>query len=201
MSAFHGPFTRQVSGCRATRARSRWTRCAIRCCSAVHSVLAPSCARYQLDIGHLLQPAARAPRSSGCTATSRCGATSPGPRPSSSANVIAFVDFTRDNGATRASCPCSRGWPDREMLPSEQMAAAAAARADRLRGNAGGSAVVYTGGTIHAGTNITDIPRRRAPELTAGLGAPRRTTISRHRPRSRRRCRERPRSCSVKQEN
>jgi ectoine hydroxylase-related dioxygenase (phytanoyl-CoA dioxygenase family) len=79
------------------------------------------------------------------------------------ASVIAFVDFTRDNGATRV-VPGSHRWPDRQLSPAEQIAGTAPAPEQIAYAEMpAGSAVVYTGGTIHAGgANVTDVPRRGA---------------------------------------
>jgi ectoine hydroxylase-related dioxygenase (phytanoyl-CoA dioxygenase family) len=79
------------------------------------------------------------------------------------ATVIAFVDFTRENGATRV-VPGSHRWPDRQLLPAEQIVfhqpePEQIAYAEM----SAGSAVIYSGGTIHAGgANSTSIPRRGA---------------------------------------
>ena len=79
------------------------------------------------------------------------------------ASVIAFVDFTRDNGATRV-VPGSHRWPDRELPPFEQIAAGPPDPEQIAYAEmAAGSAVIYTGGTIHGGgANTTDVPRRGA---------------------------------------
>ena len=68
------------------------------------------------------------------------------------ASVIALVDFTADNGATRV-VPGSHRWsPDRGAAPDELEAAEMAA----------GSAVVYLGSTLHGGgpNSTTDVRRR-----------------------------------------
>ena len=83
-------------------------------------VLLPSCARYQLNIGHLLQ---RGPGADEQWLHRDESVWSDVPRPHPElqlASVIAFVDFTRDNGATRV-VPGSHRWPDRALLPAEQM--------------------------------------------------------------------------------
>jgi ectoine hydroxylase-related dioxygenase (phytanoyl-CoA dioxygenase family) len=79
------------------------------------------------------------------------------------ASVIAFVDFTRDNGATRV-VPGSHRWPDRLLSPAEQMAVPPPTPEQLAYADMpAGSAVVYTGGTIHAGgANVTHVPRRGA---------------------------------------
>ncbi|HUV10444.1 MAG TPA: phytanoyl-CoA dioxygenase family protein, partial [Acidimicrobiia bacterium] len=79
------------------------------------------------------------------------------------ASVIAFVDFTKENGATRL-VPGSHRWPERNLTPAEQMAARQPEPDEIAYAEMpAGSAVVYSGGTIHAGgANSTDIPRRGA---------------------------------------
>jgi ectoine hydroxylase-related dioxygenase (phytanoyl-CoA dioxygenase family) len=77
------------------------------------------------------------------------------------ASVIALVDFTRENGATRV-VPGSHRWPDRQRTPAEQMTEPPPTPDQIAHAEmAAGSAVVYTGGTIHAGgANSTTVPRR-----------------------------------------
>ena len=164
MSAFHGPFTRQVSGMPGiSRTFAVDVMCHPLLLALCDRILAPSCARYQLNIGHLLQ---RGPGSEEQWLHRDESVWSDVPRPAPDlqlATVIAFVDFTRDNGATRV-VPGSHRWPDREMLPSEQMRRSPP-RPEQIAyaEMPAGSAVVYTGGTIHGGgANITDIPRRGA---------------------------------------
>ena len=79
------------------------------------------------------------------------------------ATVIAFVDFTRENGATRV-VPGSHRWPDRQLVPAEQMLQSPPAPEQIAYAEMpAGSAVIYSGGTIHAGgANSTSIPRRGA---------------------------------------
>ena len=79
------------------------------------------------------------------------------------ATVIAFVDFTRENGATRV-VPGSHRFADRQMVPAEQMVQSPPAPEQIAYAEMpAGSAVIYSGGTIHAGgANSTSIPRRGA---------------------------------------
>jgi ectoine hydroxylase-related dioxygenase (phytanoyl-CoA dioxygenase family) len=126
-------------------------------------ILSPSCARYQLNLGHLLQ---RGPGSEEQWLHRDEAVWSDVPRPAPElqlATVIAFVDFTRENGATRI-VPGSHRWPDRQLLPLEQMQQRAPQPEEIAYAEMpAGSAVVYTGGTIHGGgANVTDIPRRGA---------------------------------------
>ncbi len=164
MQQFHGQFTKQVAGMPGiSRTFAVDVMCHPLLLAICDRVLAPSCARYQLNLGHLLQ---RGPGSEEqfLHRDELVWSDVPHPHPELQlATVIAFVDFTRANGATRI-VPGSHRWPDRERPAIEQL----------LREPPGpdqiayaempaGSAVVYTGGTIHGGgSNVTDIPRRGA---------------------------------------
>jgi ectoine hydroxylase-related dioxygenase (phytanoyl-CoA dioxygenase family) len=164
MEAFHGPFTKQVTGVPGiSRTFATDVMCDPVLLAICDRILLPSCARYQLNIGHLLQ---RGPGAEDQWLHRDEAVWSDVPRPAPAlqlASVIALVDFTADNGGTRV-VPGSHRWPDRDLSPSEQAAqpqpdpeliAIAEMRA--------GSAVVYTGGTIHGGGgNRTDAPRRGA---------------------------------------
>ena len=164
MQAFHGPFTKQVAGMPGiSRTFAVDVMCHPLLLALCDRILAPSCARYQLNLGHLLQ---RGPGSDDQWLHRDEAVWSDVPKPAPElqlATVIAFVDFTRENGATRI-VPGSHRWPDRQLLPTQQMLARAPA-ADEIAyaEMPAGSAVVYTGGTIHGGgSNSTDIPRRGA---------------------------------------
>jgi len=164
LSAFHGPQTRQVPGLPGISSTfAVEVMCHPVLLALCDRVLLPSCARYQLNLGHLLQ---RGPGSEDQWLHRDEAVWSDVPKPSPElqlASVIAFVDFSRANGATRV-IPGSHRWPDRNLSPAEQMAqpgpdseqiAVAEMRA--------GSAVVYLGGTIHGGgANTTSAPRRGA---------------------------------------
>ena len=164
MQAFHGPFTKQVAGMPGiSRTFAVDVMCRPLLLALCDRILGPSCARYQLNLGHLLQ---RGPGSDEQWLHRDEAVWSDVPKPAPElqlATVIAFVDFTRENGATRI-VPGSHRWPDRQLLPHDQMQQ----RAPRPEEIAyaempAGSAVVYTGGTIHGGgANVTDIPRRGA---------------------------------------
>jgi ectoine hydroxylase-related dioxygenase (phytanoyl-CoA dioxygenase family) len=77
------------------------------------------------------------------------------------ASVIALVDFTADNGATRV-VPGSHRWPrDRVAAPEELVPAEMAA----------GSAIVYLGSTLHGGgANTAADVRRRGMHVSYCLG-------------------------------
>jgi ectoine hydroxylase-related dioxygenase (phytanoyl-CoA dioxygenase family) len=164
MQAFHGPFTKQVAGMPGiSRTFAVDVMCHPLLLALCDRILAPACARYQLNLGHLLQ---RGPGSDEQWLHRDEAVWSDIPKPAPElqlATVIAFVDFTRENGATRV-VPGSHRWPDRQLLPAEQMQQRAPAPDEIAYAEMpAGSAVVYTGGTIHAGgSNVTDIPRRGA---------------------------------------
>jgi ectoine hydroxylase-related dioxygenase (phytanoyl-CoA dioxygenase family) len=109
-------------------------------------VLLPSCARYQLNLGHLID------RGPGALAQmlhrdELVWVHLPRPHPEVQlASMIALEDFRVENGATRL-VPGSHRWPHARK-PEEHEIAHAVMPA--------GSAVIYLGSTIHgAGTNST----------------------------------------------
>ncbi len=164
IQAFHGPNTRQVTGVAGiSRSFATDVMCHPLLLSLCDRILLPSCARYQLNIGHLLQ---RGPGAEDQWLHRDETVWSDVPKPAPElqlATVIAFVDFTRSNGATRV-VPGSHRWQDRPLSPAEQFRQPppdpeAIAWAEMPAG----SAVIYSGGTIHGGgANRTDIPRRGA---------------------------------------
>ena len=163
MQAFHGPYTKQVAGVPGiSRTFATDVMCHPLLLAMCDRVLLPSCARYQLNLGHLLQ---RGPGSDEQWLHRDEAVWSDMPRPHPElqlATVIAFVDFTRENGATRV-VPGSHLWPDRQLLPAEQVVAPPGPETIAYAEMPAGSAVVYLGGTIHAGgANSTPIPRRGA---------------------------------------
>jgi hypothetical protein len=164
MTQFHGRFTKQVAGMPGiSRSFAVDVMCHPLLLALCDRILLPSCARYQLNIGHLLQ---RGPGAEEQWLHRDEVVWSDVPRPHPElqlASVIAFVDFTRANGATRV-VPGSHRWPDRQLSPAEQMTRPAPAPEQIAYAEMpAGSAVVYSGGTIHAGgANVTDVPRRAA---------------------------------------
>ena len=164
MQAFHGPFTKQVAGMPGiSPAFATEVMCHPLLLAMCDRVLLPSCARYQLNLGHLLQ---RGPGSEEQWLHRDEAVWSDVPRPHPElqlAIVIAFVDFTRENGATRV-VPGSHRWPDRQLLPAEQIDLTPPAPEQIAYAEMpAGSAVIYSGGTIHAGgANSTTVPRRGA---------------------------------------
>ena len=164
MSAFHGPHTKQVTGVPGiSRTFATDVMCNPVFLGLCDRVLLPSCARYQLNLGHLLQ---RGPGASEQWLHRDEAVWSDVPKPAPElqlASVIAFVDFTRENGATRI-VPGSHRWPDRQLTPAEQTQQAPPRPEQIAHAEMpAGSAVVYLGGTIHGGgANTTTTPRRGA---------------------------------------
>jgi ectoine hydroxylase-related dioxygenase (phytanoyl-CoA dioxygenase family) len=164
MVAFHGPQTKQVTGMPGLSPTfATEVMCRPLLLALCDRILLPSCARYQLNLGHLLE---RGPGAEEQWLHRDEAVWSDVPRPHPElqlASVIAFVDFTRDNGATRI-VPGSHRWPDRELAPAEQMTQPPPDPAQIAYAEmSAGSAVIYTGGTIHAGgANTTGTPRRGA---------------------------------------
>jgi ectoine hydroxylase-related dioxygenase (phytanoyl-CoA dioxygenase family) len=125
------------------------------------AVLLPSCAAYQLNIAHVLD---RGPGSEQqlIHRDELVWIHLPRPHPEVQlASVIALVDFTAENGATRVA-PGSHRWPeDRVATPDDLLAAEMAA----------GSAIVYLGSTLHGGgPNTTSDVRRRGMHVSYCVG-------------------------------
>jgi ectoine hydroxylase-related dioxygenase (phytanoyl-CoA dioxygenase family) len=163
VQAFNGAQTKQVAGVAGlSRTFATDVLCAPLLLALCDRVLLPSCARYQMNIGHLLQ---RGPGSEDQWLHRDEAVWSDVPKRDGVelqlASVIALVDFTRDNGATRI-VPASHRWPDRALTPAEQMAQPGPSPEQIAYAEMpAGSAVIYTGGTIHGGgANVTDVPRR-----------------------------------------
>ncbi|HEY3833225.1 MAG TPA: phytanoyl-CoA dioxygenase family protein [Acidimicrobiia bacterium] len=170
LAAFQGHHTRQVAGVPGlSRTFATDVMCDPLLLALCDRILLPSCARYQLNLGHLLQ---RDPGSEEqwLHRDELVWSDVPWPHPELQlASVIAFVDFTRDNGATRV-VPGSHRWPDRARPAFEQMQVPVESDQLAYAEMPTGSAVIYLGSTIHAGgANSTDIPRR-AVHLSYCLG-------------------------------
>ena len=129
--------------------------------AACDAILLPSCTSYQLNIAHVLD---RGPGSDQQVMhrDELVWVHLPRPHPDVQlASVIALVDFTADNGATRV-VPGSHRWPtDRRPRPEEIVAAEMPA----------GSAIVYLGSTLHGGgPNVTADVRRRGMHVSYCVG-------------------------------
>jgi ectoine hydroxylase-related dioxygenase (phytanoyl-CoA dioxygenase family) len=125
------------------------------------AILGPSCARYQLNLAHVLD---RGPGAEQQYIHRDELVWIHVPRPHAElqlASVIALVDFTAENGATRVA-PGSHHWPWERMAEPHELAVAAMPA---------GSAVIYLGSTLHgAGPNTTADQWRRGMHLSYVLG-------------------------------
>ena len=159
---FFGDRTKHVSGL-AGKSRTFATEVMVHplLLGVCDEVLRPSCARYQLNLGHLL---ARGPGAEAQLLHRDEDVWNLVPRPHPElqlASIIALVDFDRDNGATRV-VPRSQRW-DRLRFPEPDEIADAAMRA--------GSAVIYLGSTLHGGGENRSADRwRRGIHLSYTLG-------------------------------
>ncbi len=159
---FYGDKTRHVNGM-AARSRTFATEVMIHplYLAICERVLLPSCARYQLNLGHLIDrgPGAQAQL---LHRDEVVWVHLPQPHPEIQvASMIALEDFRAENGATRV-VPGSHRWPRaRRPEPHEIVDAVMPA----------GSAVIYLGSTIHgAGTNSTRDEWRPGQHLSYTLG-------------------------------
>jgi ectoine hydroxylase-related dioxygenase (phytanoyl-CoA dioxygenase family) len=124
-------------------------------------VLLPSCARYQLNLAHVLDRGPEAEQQY-LHRDELVWVHLPQPHPEVQlASMIALVDFTADNGAT-VLAPGSHRWErDRVAAQSDLVAAAMPA----------GSAVIYLGSTVHGGgANVTPDQWRRGMHVSYVVG-------------------------------
>jgi ectoine hydroxylase-related dioxygenase (phytanoyl-CoA dioxygenase family) len=171
LQAFHGEHTKQVASVPAiSRTFATDVICHPLLLALCDRVLLPACAAYQLNIGHLLQ---RGPGSSDQLLHRDEAVWSDMPRPEPElqlASVIAFVDFTRENGATRI-VPGSHLAPDRVLPVAEQIFGPPPGPDEIAYAEMpAGSAVVYLGGTLHGGGANTTAGARRGAHLSYCLG-------------------------------
>jgi ectoine hydroxylase-related dioxygenase (phytanoyl-CoA dioxygenase family) len=162
IQGFFGTKTRHVSGL-AAKSPTFATELMIHpvLLAVCDEVLLPSCARYQLNLGHLIvrQPGAEAQY---LHRDEDVWVHMPRPHPELQiASMTALVDFTAASGATRVA-PGSHRW-ERGRQPSPSEIADAEMPA--------GSSVIYLGSTIHgAGTNSTADTWRYGVHLSYTLG-------------------------------
>jgi len=124
------------------------------------TILGPSCARYQLNLAHLLERLPGA-KTQFWHQDQIVWNLVPEPKPELQlASVIALVDFTADNGATRVFLGSHRWEPGR--YPSDDEAVVAEMPA--------GSAIVYLGSTFHGGGAHSGTDPRRGVHLSYTLG-------------------------------
>jgi len=124
------------------------------------AILGPSCARYQLNLAHLLERLPGAGQQF-WHQDELVWNLVPEPKPVLQvASVIALVDFTADSGATRVF-PGSHRWePGRYPTDDEAVAAVMPA----------GSAIIYLGSTFHGGGAHSGSVPRRGVHLSYTLG-------------------------------
>jgi ectoine hydroxylase-related dioxygenase (phytanoyl-CoA dioxygenase family) len=123
-------------------------------------ILGPSCARYQLNLAHLLERMPGAPDQF-WHQDELVWNLVPEPKPELQvASVIALVDFTGENGATRVF-PGSNHW-EAGRYPADDEAVVAEMPA--------GSAIIYLGSTFHGGGANTSNTPRRGVHLSYTLG-------------------------------
>ena len=165
---FHGAFTKQVPGVPGISPTFAIdVMCHPLLLAIADAVLSPSCARFQLNLGQILQ---RGPGSEDQWLHRDEGVWVDVPKPSPElqlASVIALVDFTRENGATRL-VPGSHRWSDRTGTMADQITPTP----DQITyaEMPAGSAAIYTGGVIHGGGANTSDVARRAVHLSYCLG-------------------------------
>jgi hypothetical protein len=125
------------------------------------AILGPSCARYQLNLAHVLDRGPGAEQQY-IHRDELVWVHVPRPHPELQlASVIALVDFTAENGATRV-VPGSQRWDWERMHTPDELAVAEMAA---------GSAVIYLGSTLHGGgPNTTANQWRRGMHLSYVLG-------------------------------
>ena len=162
LDGFHGPCTKHVSGL-AGKSRTFATEIMVHpvLSGACDAILGPSCARWQLNLAHLL---ARGPGADDqwLHRDELVWNLVPEPHPELQvASIVALVDFTADIGATRI-VPGSHRWDHaRQPEPDEIVVAEMPA----------GSAVIYLGSTIHGGgANKSADVWRRGVHLSYTLG-------------------------------
>jgi ectoine hydroxylase-related dioxygenase (phytanoyl-CoA dioxygenase family) len=162
IEGFFGPHTRHIT---AVAAKSRTFVDHLLChpvlLGVCDEILLPSCARYQLNIAHVLD------RRPGAALQllhrdELVWVHLPNPHPEVQvASLLALEEFRAENGATRI-IPGSHRWPrDREPQLEELVAAEMPA----------GAAILYLGSTIHAGgPNTTTHQGRRGMHQSYTLG-------------------------------
>jgi ectoine hydroxylase-related dioxygenase (phytanoyl-CoA dioxygenase family) len=125
------------------------------------AILGPACARYQLNLAHILDRGPGAEQQY-IHRDELVWIHVPRPHPELQlASVIALVDFSANNGATRV-VPGSHRWAWERMPEADEFAVAEMPA---------GSAVIYLGSTLHGGgPNTTTDQWRRGMHLSYVVG-------------------------------
>ncbi len=148
LDAFFGDCVRHVTGFAGkSTAFAEEVMCHPLLLSICDAVLLPSCASYQLNLGHVMDRGLGAEQQ-WLHRDEDVWVHCPSPRPELQvATMVALVDFTEENGAT-CVIPGSHKWAkDKEAAEEDKVYAEMSA----------GSAVIYLGSTIHGGgTNKVD---------------------------------------------
>jgi ectoine hydroxylase-related dioxygenase (phytanoyl-CoA dioxygenase family) len=162
VTAFFGDHTRHVTG---VAAKSRTFVDEVLChpilMAACDAVLLPSCARYQLNLAHVLDRGPGADLQM-LHRDELVWVDFPAPHPELQlASIVALQDFSAENGATRL-IPGSHRWDRSREAQFDELAVAKMPA---------GAAVLYLGSTLHAGgPNTTESTRRRGMHLSYTLG-------------------------------
>jgi ectoine hydroxylase-related dioxygenase (phytanoyl-CoA dioxygenase family) len=130
--------------------------------AACDSALGPSCARYHLNLAHVIDRGPGAEQQWPHRDDEGWAVYMHDPIPELQlASVFALVDFTADNGATLVASGSHR-WPRSRKAKEDELAPVEMAA---------GSAVIYLGSTIHAGgANTTTNQWRRGMQVSYALG-------------------------------
>jgi ectoine hydroxylase-related dioxygenase (phytanoyl-CoA dioxygenase family) len=159
---FFGKHTRHVAGVAAhSRTFATDVLCHPLLLGVCDAVLGPACARYQLNIAHVLDRGPGAEMQY-LHRDEAVWVHVPRPHPELQvASVIALEEFREENGATRVA-PGSHRWPIERKPEPDEIATAVMPP---------GAAVLYLGSTIHgAGANTTADRRRRGMHVSYVVG-------------------------------
>ena len=162
LDAFYGDRVRQLTGLAAiSPSFVSDVLCNETMLAVCDRVLGPSCANYQLNVAQAMDRGPGAEQQY-FHRDEDVWIHMPHPRPVLQiASVMALVDFTAENGATRL-VPGSHEWP-RDRQPSDDEIVVAEMPA--------GSAIVYLGSVIHGGgANCTENQWRRGMHLSYVVG-------------------------------
>lgn len=162
VARFYGKHTKHLTGLASKSATFvESVMCSPVLLDVCDAVLRPNCVNYQLNLAHIFERGPGA-KQQYIHRDEVVWVHLPQPhREVEVSTVIALVDFTEHNGATRV-VPGSHLWP-RDRLPLETEIATAVMPA--------GSAIIYLGSTLHAGgANTTANEWRRGMHMSYVVG-------------------------------